>query len=287
MSAEANFSEQVAGIAPEVAAGYAQVRATIERDGALPASFKALVCAVCASVLDQAELAERELARGRALGLADREIGIAGVALLLSRGEVQTQRFIDLAGGLAPAPTPRPSFRSSAPRRISLTTSASMRCRRGWRSCSATCPRCSPATSGCITACSPPTRPPQASSEILLVGLNAAELQTRFIAIHAATARKAGATDEQLVESVVCAIPATGIAAWAAGAEGLFPDASNSRRGRQRVGIERLQQLQAGQAVGDVELGPSRLRDQKAVHGVELQPPSALQIAQHRRDHVG
>ncbi len=107
MTGQGNFGEQVAAIAPEVAAGYEQVRATIERDGALPASFKALVCAVSASVLGQLELAERELARGRTLGLAEREIGIAGVALLLGRGEVQTQRFIDLAGGLTPTQTPR------------------------------------------------------------------------------------------------------------------------------------------------------------------------------------
>jgi 4-carboxymuconolactone decarboxylase len=224
MSANGDFAEQVAGIAPEVAAGYAQVRGTIERDGALPASFKALVCAVCASVLGQRELAERELARGRALGLADREIGIAGVALLLSRGEVQTQRFIDLAGGLEPASAPRPSSALGAeayfldylgvdalPARMAIMQRYVPDVFAGYQRMH----------HGVLAADPAATK----SSEMLLVGLNAAELQTRFIAIHAATARKAGATDQQLVESVVCAIPATGIAAWAAGAEGLFGDA--------------------------------------------------------------
>jgi 4-carboxymuconolactone decarboxylase len=224
MSTESNFGEQVAGIAPEVAAGYAQVRAAIDHDGALPASFKALVCAVCSSVLGQLEPARRELARGRALGLSEREIAIAGVALLLGRGEVQTQRFIDLAGGLEPAATPRPPSELEAeayflrylgvealPARMAIMRRYVPEVFAGYQRMH----------HGVLAADPTATR----SSEMLLVGVNAAQLQTRFISIHAATARKAGATDEQLVECVVCAIPSAGIAAWAAGAEGLFPDA--------------------------------------------------------------
>jgi alkylhydroperoxidase/carboxymuconolactone decarboxylase family protein YurZ len=59
-------------------------------------------------------------------------------------------------------------------------------------------------------------------AELALVALNAGELQTRFVAIHAATARRADATDAELLEAVICAIPVRGVAAWAAGAEGLF-----------------------------------------------------------------
>lgn len=224
MSDAANFPEQVAGIAPEVAAGYAQVRASIEADGALPAAFKALVCAVCASVLGHVELAARELARGRAIGLSEREIGIAGVALLLGRGEAQTQRFVDLAGGLEHAQTPRPRSELEAeayflhylgvdalPARMAIMQRYVPQVFAGYQRMH----------HGVLAADPSATR----WSEMLLVGVNAAQLQTGFISIHAATARKAGATDEQLVEAVVCAIPAAGIAAWAAGAEGLFPQA--------------------------------------------------------------
>lgn len=223
MSDDSGYADQVAAIAPEVADGYAQVRATIERDAALPASFKALVCAVCASVLGHTELAARELARGREAGLGAREIGIAGVALLLARGEVHTERFIALAGGLAAADTPRPASRMGAeayfldylgvgalPARMAIMQRHVPEVFAGYQRMH----------HGVLAA------DPTATmySELLLVGVNAAQLQTRFITIHAATARKAGATDEQLVEAVVCAIPATGIAAWASGAEGLFPD---------------------------------------------------------------
>src|SRR5581483_7565636 len=60
-------------------------------------------------------------------------------------------------------------------------------------------------------------------AELVLVAVNAADLESRFVGIHAASARAAGLTDDQLVEAVVCAIPVRGVAAWAAAAEALFP----------------------------------------------------------------
>ena len=66
-------------------------------------------------------------------------------------------------------------------------------------------------------------------AELVLVSLNAAELQRGFVEIHAATARMASASDDELVEAIVCAIRVVGVAAWAAGAEGLFPDAAPRR----------------------------------------------------------
>jgi alkylhydroperoxidase/carboxymuconolactone decarboxylase family protein YurZ len=61
--------------------------------------------------------------------------------------------------------------------------------------------------------------------ELVLIAINAAELQGRFVGIHAVTARHAGATDAELVEAVLCAVPVAGIAAWASAAEALFPGA--------------------------------------------------------------
>jgi 4-carboxymuconolactone decarboxylase len=61
-------------------------------------------------------------------------------------------------------------------------------------------------------------------AETILVAVNAAQFQPRLISIHAVTARRAGATDAELVEAVVCAIPVSGAAAWASGADALFPD---------------------------------------------------------------
>ncbi len=215
---------EVAGIAPEVASGWAQVRATIERDGALSAPVKALVCAVCASVCGHPQLAERELARGRAIGLSDAEIGVAGVALLLARGEAQTERFVELAGGLTAAMQPRPASKLEAeayfldylgvdalPARMAIMQREVPEVFAGYHRMH----------HGVLAADPSVTR----LSETILVAVNAAQLQPRFISIHAATARRAGATDAELVEAVVCAISVSGVAAWASGAEALFPDA--------------------------------------------------------------
>ena len=64
-----------------------------------------------------------------------------------------------------------------------------------------------------------------ALAELALCAINAAELETGFIAIHAASARRRGVSDGQLVEAVLCAVPVGGVAAWAAAAAAIFPDA--------------------------------------------------------------
>ena len=59
-------------------------------------------------------------------------------------------------------------------------------------------------------------------SELILCSINAADLQRDFMAIHAAGARRVGASEAQLVEAVLCAIPVSGAGAWAVGAGALF-----------------------------------------------------------------
>jgi len=50
--------------------------------------------------------------------------------------------------------------------------------------------------------------------EIVLVVVNAADYQPMFVEVHARGAFAKGATEEQLVEACVCAIPHAGVAAW-------------------------------------------------------------------------
>ncbi|MGH2887937.1 MAG: hypothetical protein ACRDPA_35465 [Solirubrobacteraceae bacterium] len=215
---------QISRIAPEVAAGYEQVREVIAQDGALSAGWKALLVAVCATAGGYGEMARAELDRGRAAGIGDREIGIAAVALLLARGEELTGRFIEIAGGLSTRDEPRPASGLDAeayflsylgmpalPRRMAIMSERVPGVFAGYHRMH----------HGALAADPGATK----LAELVLVALNAAELERGFVEIHAATARKASASDDELVEAIVCAIRVVGVAAWAAGAEGLFPDA--------------------------------------------------------------
>ena len=58
--------------------------------------------------------------------------------------------------------------------------------------------------------------------ELLLCTINAAEFSSRFVNVHANGARNAGATEAEIVESVVCAIPVSGVASWLPGADGIM-----------------------------------------------------------------
>ncbi|HTX13102.1 MAG TPA: hypothetical protein VME22_31080 [Solirubrobacteraceae bacterium] len=215
---------QIARIAPEVAAGYDQVRQVIARDGALSAAWKAMLVAVCATARGYDEMAVEELGRARELGIEQREIGVAAVALLLARGETMCGRFIAIAGGLDATESPRPAWDRereayfldylavrALPRRMAIMAERVPEVFCGYQRMH----------HGALAADPAATK----LAELVLVALNASELQRGFVAIHAATARKASASDDELVEAIVCAIRVVGVAAWAAGAEGLFPDA--------------------------------------------------------------
>ena len=58
--------------------------------------------------------------------------------------------------------------------------------------------------------------------ELLLCTINAAEFSSRFVNVHANGARNAGATEAEIVESVICAIPVSGVASWLPGADGIM-----------------------------------------------------------------
>jgi alkylhydroperoxidase/carboxymuconolactone decarboxylase family protein YurZ len=222
--------EQIGRLAPESAAGYRRIRAVIESDGALGRAHKALLVAVNAALCGDGELAARELARGRREGLAEREIATAAAALLLSRGESACGRFVAVTGQLS---ADGPAFGPAAPDAVAYFREYN----RG---------DALPARLALLAERSPQVfdgyfrmhhavlaaeRDEAKLAELVLCSLNAAALAGPFVAIHAATARRAGVTDEQLVEAVLCAIPVAGVAAWAAAAGALFPDAAVTDQG--------------------------------------------------------
>lgn len=58
-------------------------------------------------------------------------------------------------------------------------------------------------------------------AELALFCVNAAEYRGDFAAVHARGARRHGATETQLVEAGLCAVPAAGVAAWLAASEAI------------------------------------------------------------------
>jgi len=219
----ADASSELRALLPEAVAGYERIRRFLMRDGELPAASKALLIAAAAAVRGIDELARAEVARARELGVDDELIAVCGAAVLLSRGEAACARLIGTAAPLSRMPPARPTgtlegtayFRgyndgAPLPPRMRLLLELAPEVFEGYH-----------AMHHAVLSSDPRTDP---LAELALCTVNAAELQTGFIAIHAASARRRGVTDGQLVEAILCAIPVAGVAAWAAGAAALFPD---------------------------------------------------------------
>jgi 4-carboxymuconolactone decarboxylase len=206
------------GYAPYTLAGYAGFRAVIDSDGAVPARLKALFAAVAAIDRRYLDLAQRELARGVTLGLTVREATAGMIVLTSLRGEAAALEFGAIIGACfdaldAPAPQPLPS---AAPGEAEAN----------FHSYFGTIPaplaqlmRFVPAAAdayylmrrGSIDA--NPLSPKH--GELLLLAILAAGYSP-MAATHVRGARLAGASDEEIAEAVLCAIPAAGIAAWMA-----------------------------------------------------------------------
>lgn len=204
--------------APYTLAGYAAFRDVIDRDGAVPARLKALFVAVTAIDRRYPDLARRELVRGVELGLTVTE-ATAGIIVLSSlRGEGAALEFAELvtstmALGALPEPQQLPDaapgeavanfeayFGTIPPplaqllRLVPRAADAYYLMRRGSIDANPLSPK---------------------HGELLLLAILAAGYSP-MAATHVRGARRAGASDEEIAEAVLCAIPAAGVAAWMA-----------------------------------------------------------------------
>lgn len=219
MSADQNALATVpllCGMAPYTIAGYGEFRAIVNGDGAVPARLKALFIAVAAIDRRYPDLARRELERGQGLGLTVRDATAGLIVLSSLRGEGAALEFASVVaevfgseGALAPQPIPtaQPGEAEDNFRRYFGTIPAPL----------AQLMRLVPAGAdayylmrrGSIDA--NPLSPKH--GELLLLAILAAGYSP-MAATHVRGARMAGATDEEIAEAVLCAVPAAGIAAW-------------------------------------------------------------------------
>lgn len=216
--------------APYTLAGYSLFRAVIDSDGAIPARLKALYTSVAAVDRRYPQLAREELERGVKLGLQINEV-TAGIVVLSSlRGEGAALEFAQLVaecfaldgdGADAPAVHAAPgeaeenfhNYFGTIPaplaqmiRLVPDAADAYYLMRRGSIDANPLSPK---------------------DGELLLLAILAAGYSP-MAATHVRGARMAGATDEEIAEAVLCAVPSAGVAAWMAVGAMLEPPAESN-----------------------------------------------------------
>lgn len=221
-------SGEVAAISPKFAEGLARVREVTDHDGACPAWAKALYMSAAAAVKGHEDMMRKELGRSVAEGLTHEHARGACIALLISRGEAIYERFtraVDAVYGetldavsvedeaadvtVEDATDYFVEYFGEVPSYVTFMAERTPRALEGYF---------------LMREASLEENPlPWKHVELLLMTVNAAELSEWFVSIHAHGARNAGATEEEIVEAVVCAIPVGGVAAWLPGAEGIDP----------------------------------------------------------------
>ncbi len=227
MASPALASGAVAAVSAKFAEGYARIREVTDRDGACPAAAKALFMAAGAAVKGHGDALARELARACALGLSREHAEGAALATLISRGETVWATFAAaLAGCYGERPAEAPRERPALP----VDRAAAL----------AYFQRALGQVPGYVTALADgapralegyvlmrewslgENRLPTKTVELMLTTMNAVDYAVRFAALHANSARRAGASEAEVVEALLCAVPIAGMPAWLTCAEAVF-----------------------------------------------------------------
>ena len=206
-------------VAPKSLAGYARFRHAIDGDSALPARIKALFVAVAAVTKAYPEMARRELARARTRGLSWEEASSAAVILCSVRGEGAALRFVELlqaeygSDHIEDVPPADITVAPSEARDNFLAYFGTMPPSLG--KLVEHLPVAADAyylmREGTLGATTIGTR----YAELLLVAVIAADYSP-LVAVHAKGAITAGASQLELYEAILCAVPTSGLSAWVA-----------------------------------------------------------------------
>lgn len=204
--------------------GLARVGDVLDADGALPRATKLLFAAAVCAVKRDVQLVGHHVAAAAAAGLPREHAEGAVVGLLISRG-VEPHRLLAEAVERTYGP---PEGEPGAPGDADVPGAYAY-----FEGYFGFVPdyvellgeRAGPALEGYFLmrqAALAETPLPPRDMELLLCAVNAGEYQARFVAIHARGARTAGATEEQLVEAALTAMPFAGVASWLPAAQGIL-----------------------------------------------------------------
>ena len=218
---------QIDAVSPKFAEGLARVREVTDTDGACPAWAKALYMASAAAVKGHRQMLMAQMERSRDLGLQLDVARGAALTVLISRGEAVYALFnsaidetfgetLQPGGGEADEfPLDRQGcldyfedYFGFVPEYVKLMADEAPRALEGY-----VLMREWSLAENVLDA---------DHAELLLCTINAAEFSSRFVNVHANGARRAGCSEAQITEAVVCAIPVAGVAAWLPGADGIM-----------------------------------------------------------------
>jgi alkylhydroperoxidase/carboxymuconolactone decarboxylase family protein YurZ len=211
-------------VSPALGAGIGRIYDALRTDGALPAGAKAVHMAFAHAALDQRPLLARELDRAVSLGVAGEFVASASVLLLLTRGETAFREFTlaarerftpEPAEGDAPESTVelaldyfREHFGGEVSYRQVLFAELAPESFAGYQLMHR----------GALHD----NRIETVQGELLLCTVLAAEYAFDLLDVHITGARAAGASEEAIAESLLCAVPASGLTAWAGGSGALL-----------------------------------------------------------------
>ncbi len=204
-------------LAPFTRAGYAMFREVIDTDGALPAKLKLLLAAVAACNRGYLTLAASELRAAAQAGITQDEAASGLILLSSLRGEGAALAFANVLDGvfgpaIVPADVP-PLVRAGAgeaqgnfeayfgtvPPALATLLKLVPRGADGYYLM----------RKGTIDS----NRIDRKSAELMLIAVLASDYSP-MAATHIRAARAVGATDAEMAEAILCAVPSAGIAAW-------------------------------------------------------------------------
>jgi alkylhydroperoxidase/carboxymuconolactone decarboxylase family protein YurZ len=208
-------------VAPMTVGGYRRLRSVIDSDGALPARIKALYVAVAATTRRYPAMARRELARAHAAGLSFDEASSTAIVLSSVRGEGAALDFI----ATLEAEFPGQTLGDDTEREIHVEPGEAE------RNFLAYFGKMPPSLARLLalvptgadayyllregTINGTPLGPKY--SELMLVTVLAADYSP-WASVHMQGARKAGASENEVAEAVLCAVATSGLSAWVSGA---------------------------------------------------------------------
>lgn len=204
-------------LAPFTRSGYAMFREVIDTDGALPAKLKRLCAAVAACNRGYTELAGSELKGAASLGLTLEEAASGLILLSSLRGEGAALAFEGVMRQTYPAASETEAdpglvratlgeaeanfkaYFGAVPPALAILLRLVPRGADGYYLM----------RKGTIDC----NQLDRKSAELMLIAVLASDYSP-MAATHIRAARAVGATDAEMAEAILCAIPAAGIAAW-------------------------------------------------------------------------